>query len=68
MSRRRPPRVPATFADRLEGLLAVASEHTAGPGIYRLEGRHDDGCPALETHRLGDCRCDPQFVPQGRVR
>lgn len=27
------------------------------PGLFIMEVKHDDGCPALETQRLADCTC-----------
>jgi len=37
---------------------------TAGelkPGVTHIEVKHDDGCPALNTHSLADCTCNPDF-------
>ena len=35
--------------------------------IYIQDIRHDDGCPALETWGLHDCRCEPEFRAPRRV-
>ena len=68
MSRRRKrASVPPTFQNRLARLVAVATEHADGPGVYLQAVRHDDGCPALTTQRLLDCRCDPEFRAPRRV-
>lgn len=66
MSRR--PSVPPTFSDKLERLVAVAQEHSTGPGVYRLAVAHDPGCPAIETQSLADCRCEPELRPPERLR
>ena len=29
------------------------------PGVFHIEMLHDDGCPALRTHRMIDCTCSP---------
>lgn len=61
------PRVPPTFSDKLERLVAVAAEHSTGPAVYRMSVGHDDNCPALETQRLADCTCEPTFDPPERL-
>lgn len=66
MSRKR-PKVPPTFADKADRLVAVASEHLDGPGVYYQAVKHDDSCPALETQSLRDCRCEPWFPAPRRV-
>ena len=67
MSRRRPSRVPPTFTNKVERLAAVAREHVEGGGIYVSPIAHDDGCPALKTWNLRDCRCEPHFKQPVRL-
>jgi hypothetical protein len=67
VSRRRPSRVPPTYGGRLSRVLAVASEHVEPGGVYLQSVEHDDGCPALATRSLRDCRCEPFFRPPRRV-
>lgn len=64
---RKPSRVPPTLSDKLERLRAVASEHSSGPGVYRLSVAHDDDCPALQTQKLIDCTCEPEIRSPERV-
>ena len=65
--RKRKPRVPATFADRLERVAAVMDEHSTGPGLYRVTIQHDDDCPALERQSLRACTCQPWVKPPRRI-
>jgi hypothetical protein len=64
---RKPRRVPGTFRERAERFIAVAEEHMEPGGVYRIQIAHDDGCPALETQRLRDCRCEPEFRRPRRI-
>ena len=61
MVRPRRDRVPLTLRDRLERVLAVASEHGQAGGVHVLGVAHDDDRPALSTQRLADCRCEPEI-------
>jgi hypothetical protein len=67
MSGKRRPHVPPTFRGRLARLAAVAAEHAEPGGVYVQPIAHDDGCPALTTQRLADCRCEPWFRRPRRV-
>jgi hypothetical protein len=31
------------------------------PGVKHIMVLHDDGCPAIKTESLLDCRCNPDF-------
>ena len=64
---RRQPRVSGTFRDRLDRLVAVATEHAEPGGVYVQCIAHDDWCPTLRTQRLVDCRCEPEFRAPRRV-
>lgn len=68
MSRRpKRPKIPPTLRDKADRLVAVAFEHFDGPGVCYQAVKHDDGCPALETQSLRECRCEPWFTTPRRV-
>jgi hypothetical protein len=56
-----------TFPDRLRRLAAVGLEHVDGPGLYITPIAHDEWCPALETHSLRGCTCEPWFRQPVRI-
>ncbi len=31
------------------------------PGVFHIQMQHDDDCPALKSHRMIDCRCEPDI-------
>jgi len=67
VSRRKPSRVPSTFAERVGRMVSVVREHVEPGGVYRMAILHDDRCPALRSRSLADCQCDPWFPPPERV-
>jgi hypothetical protein len=61
------PRVPLTHEQRVKRLIAVTTEHSHRAGLYYQPIAHDDWCPALRTHSLRDCRCEPVFAAPVRL-
>jgi hypothetical protein len=59
--------VPLTFADRLDRLAAVATEHMTPAGVFYQRVHHDDGCAAIRTQSLRDCECEPWFRQPERI-
>lgn len=45
--------------EKIQKLVAAAGE--IKPGVVHIEVKHDDGCPAIQTHSLTDCICNPDF-------
>jgi hypothetical protein len=47
------------IVDKIQKMIARTGDFK--PGVQHIEVKHDDGCPALNTHSLADCTCNPDF-------
>jgi hypothetical protein len=51
--------------EKIYRMIEAAGE--LSPGVTHIEVKHDDGCPALKTHSLADCICEPDFKKRSDV-
>jgi hypothetical protein len=45
---------------KLERIIEAAGEFEPDVVVH-IKIAHDPGCPAIKTHRLTDCTCDPNI-------
>ncbi|PKN68434.1 MAG: hypothetical protein CVU54_14690 [Deltaproteobacteria bacterium HGW-Deltaproteobacteria-12] len=54
--------------DSLENKIQklISSFKGIEPGkILNVIIKHDNGCPALRSHNLSDCTCNPEIITKG---
>jgi len=51
---------PNSLNKKIDGIIEALGQIEPGAVIH-VSIEHDDGCPALRTHNLKDCNCEPDI-------
>ena len=46
--------------EKIKKILEAVGQIKPG-SVVHIAVEHDEGCPALKTHKLTDCTCDPDI-------